>query len=234
VSFRERVARITLRCYQEDLGGSLPPITVEMTLDHPLVRELERLAPTAPKGLKRILAIKHPPVFRLRHGRHRAAAWVDEERRICWLLAVDEREERSRVDAYARFERLHLEGRLLPSDDDLARYRLESAARILHEIRRQVPQQLRQARACVGIPVRAEVAGVPVRMLVRRAGELEEIWLAVSLVDGEGRGVPERLRDMVFAVTEQEAGAGLWDSAGEWPEGALEWFEVARYGLREI
>ena len=70
-------------------------------------------------------------------------------------------------------------------------------------------------------------------MLIRSTGGLEEIWLAVSLVDGAGRGVPVRLRDMVFAVTEQEAGAGLWELTRAWPEGALEWFEVARYGLRE-
>lgn len=67
-----------LRCPREDLTIKVPPVEVDIgELDHSLIVETRRVAPTAPRGQKRILAIKHPPVYRLRHGRWRGATWLE-------------------------------------------------------------------------------------------------------------------------------------------------------------
>jgi hypothetical protein len=34
-----------------------------------------------------------------------------------------------------------------------------------------------------------------------------------------------------FALVERAAGPGDWEAAVQWPQGALAWFEIARYGL---
>src|SRR5215211_7815647 len=67
---RTRRTRVTLRCVREDLELGIPPVEVDLgALDHPLVAEARRVAPAAPRGQKRILAIEHPLVYRLRHAR---------------------------------------------------------------------------------------------------------------------------------------------------------------------
>jgi hypothetical protein len=112
--------------------------------------------PTAPQAQKRILAIDHPLVYRLRHGRWRGATWLEEDAATFWLLAGAQRAAGSRDDAYEVFVALHEAGQLLPTDDD-------------------------------------------------------------------------RLRD----VFERDARVLAWEPRSDWPSGPLEWFEVARLGLRE-
>jgi hypothetical protein len=46
--------------------------------------EARRLAPTASQGQKRILAIDHPLVYRLRHGRWRGATRLEEDAVRFW------------------------------------------------------------------------------------------------------------------------------------------------------
>jgi hypothetical protein len=59
---------------REDLKLETPPVEIDLgELDHPLMAEARRLAPAAPREQKRILSIKHPLVYRLRHGRWRGA-----------------------------------------------------------------------------------------------------------------------------------------------------------------
>ena len=77
---RTRRTRVTLRCVREDLERGIPPLEVDLgALDHPLVAEARRVAPAAPRGQKRILAIEHPLVYRLRHGRWRGATWLESD-----------------------------------------------------------------------------------------------------------------------------------------------------------
>lgn len=68
---RMKTPRITLRCYTEDLGFALPSLDQELRADHLIAKELKSRAPTAPAGLKRILSIPAPLVYRLQRGRLR-------------------------------------------------------------------------------------------------------------------------------------------------------------------
>jgi hypothetical protein len=227
-------SRITLRCFSEDLGLALPDVDSELVADHPIVDELVTRAPTAPAGLKRILAIGAPLVYRLRRGRHRGAAWPDEQRDVLWLLAAGLRRQGSPEDAYAHFTRLHDAGRLLPTPDDAARIRLEAAARRYRQLSAEIPAAVGEARERAGHCVSATFDGaVPYRMLLVTGQACDELWVAVSTVDSNGAGIGPRTRDIIFALVEQAAGPGEWEVVSAWPEGELSWFEVARYGLLE-
>lgn len=62
-----RRARPTIRCLVEDLGVELPDLTTDLgELGDPWLVELRRVAPTSPTGQKRILAIDHALLYRLR------------------------------------------------------------------------------------------------------------------------------------------------------------------------
>src|SRR5215212_5244906 len=98
---RTRRTRVTLRCVREDLELGIPPVEVDLgALDHPLVAEARRIAPAAPRGQKRILAIEHPLVYRLRHGRWRGATWLETVEGRFWLCAGAQRAAGSAEDAY--------------------------------------------------------------------------------------------------------------------------------------
>jgi hypothetical protein len=84
-----RRARPTVRSLIDDLGIELPGLDIDLgDLDHPLLEEARRLAPTSPQGQKRILAIDHPLVYRIRVSDYRSVTWVDEEHDIVWLCAA--------------------------------------------------------------------------------------------------------------------------------------------------
>lgn len=226
--------RITLRCYSEDLCLALPSLQQELDADHPLVDELIDRAPTAPAGLKRILSIHTPLVYRLQRGRHRGAAWPDEPRAVFWLLAAGLRRAGSSDDAYCHFERVHDAGRLLPTDDDVARMRLEAAARRYRAFAAEVPALVSEARRHLGESVAARLGGdIPCRLLLVPGHDVDELWVAVGIVTADGNGVEPRARDMIFALVEAAAGRGDWEAISEWPGAELRWFEVARYGLLE-
>lgn len=227
-------SRITLRCFSEDFGLALPDVDSELTADHPIADELVTRAPTAPAGLKRILAIDAPLVYRLQRGRHRGAVWPDEHRDVLWLLAARLRRQGSPEDAYAHFTRLHEAGRLLPTPDDAARIRLEAAARRYRRFSAEIPAAVGKARESVGHCIAAVLDDViPCRMLLVTGEACDELWVAVATVDLSGAGVETRTRDIVFAMVESAAGPGEWEAVSEWPDGDLSWFEVARYGLLE-
>jgi hypothetical protein len=227
-------SRITLWCFTEDLGLTLPGVDSELSAEHPIADELVARAHTAPAGLKRILAIRAPLVYRLQRGRRRGAAWPDERSDTFWLLAAGLRRQGSPDDAYAHFTRLHDAGRLLPTPDDAARIRLEAAARRYRRLSAEIPVAVSSARVRAGHCVSVALAGViPCRMLLVKGKACDELWIAVSTVDVGGAGVEQRTRDIIFALAEQAAGAGEWETVSAWPEGALNWFEVARYGLLE-
>jgi hypothetical protein len=231
---RMKTPRITLRCYTEDLGLALPGLDRGLESDHPIAEELKERAPTAPVGLKRILSIRAPLVYRLQRGRHRGAAWPDEARRVLWLLATGLRREGSLDDAYRHFARLHEAGRLSPNDDDDSRLKLEAAARLYKVLCAGVAVLLREAQARPGECVSSEFDGeIPCRLLLEPGRGVDELRVAVSTVTSAGTGVEVRVRDMIFALVESAAGRGEWEAVSMWPKGDLRWFEVARYGLLE-
>lgn len=229
-----RRTRITLRCVHEDLGLDVPSVEVDLgSLDHPLVAEARRIAPSAPRGQKRILAIDHPLVYRLRHARWRGATWLETDAGRFWLCAGAQREEGSGDDAYEHFVALHDAGQLLPDDDDRLRDGLERDARIIDAAAAAIPDAL------------AKALGKPERDVTIRFGELvdarlyataagDEVWVAIATQAADGRFVDERLRDVLFRLVFDAAGADLWEPRADWPSGELAWFEVARLGLRGL
>lgn len=228
-----RRTRVTLRCVREDLGLDVPPIEVDLGgLDHALVVEARRLTPSAPRGQKRILSIEHPLVYRIRHARWRGATWPETDANRFWLCAGAQREEGSGDDAYEHFAALHEAGRLLPGDDDDLRDALERNVRIIDAATEAIPEALADALARRGRDVTLRFGElVDARLHASAAGE--EIWIAIATQASDGRFVDERLRDVLFRLVFDGAGAELWEPRADWPLGELAWFEVARLGLRE-
>ena len=228
-----RRTRVTLRCVREDLGLALPPVEVDLgRLDHPLVAEARRIAPTAPRGQKRILSIERPLVYRIRHGRWRGATWLESDEGRLWLCAGAQREEGSGEDAYEHFVALHAAGRLLPDDDDRLRDALERNARIIDGAAAAIPGALADAFARRGRDIALRVDEfIDMRLHATAAGD--EIWVAIATQSADGRFVDERLRDVLFRLVFDAARAEVVEPRADWPLGELAWFEVARLGLRE-
>lgn len=229
----ERRTRPTIRCLRDDLGLELPTIDVDLgTIEHPLMDEARRVAPTAPRGQKRVLAIDHPLVYRLRHGRWRGATWLEEEAARFWLLAGGRRAAGSRDDAYEVFVALQQSGQLLPTDDDRLRDVFERDTRVLAAARTEAPRSLQAASAVRGSDVLIRFGGlVDARLLLSARGD--EVWVAIATRAADGAFVGDGLRELLFAIVFDAAGAELWEPRADWPSGPLEWFEVARLGLRD-
>lgn len=224
---------MTLRCVREDLDLDLPPVEVDLgSLDHPLVAEARRLAPSAPREQKRILSIEHPLVYRLRHGRWRGATWLETDEARLWLCAGALREEGSGDDAYELFAALHETGGLLPGADDRLRDALERNARVIDDATAAIPTALADAFDRRGRDVTVRLGNlIDTRLHAPAAGD--EIWVAIATQAADGRFVDERLRDVLFRLAFDAAEAELWEPRADWPLGDLAWFEVARLGLRE-
>lgn len=223
---------MTLRCLREDLKIDTPPVEVDLGgLDHPLLGEARRVAPTTPRGQKRILSIGRPLVYRLRHGRWRGATWLEADAARFWLCAGAQREDGSGEDAYELFTALHQTGRLLPDDDDRLRDALERNARIVGDAVDSIASALAEAFDHRDRDVTVSFDGlINARLHVTALGE--EVWVAIATQAADGRFVEERLRDVLFGVVLAAAEAELWEPCADWPSGDLAWFEVARLGLR--
>lgn len=230
----KRRARVTLRCLRDDLALTLPPIETDLgRIEHPLLEETRRLAPTAPAGQKRVLAIEHPLVYRLRHGRWRGATWLEDDAERFWLCAAALRERGSRNDPYEVFVALHEAGRLLPDDYDRLRDAAERNARIIDAVADSIEGALADATNHTGQDVPLRLDGlVDVRLHVTTPGE--EVWVAIATRATDERVVEEGLRDVLFGLVLEVAGCDLWEPRPDWPSGQLAWFEVARLGLREL
>jgi hypothetical protein len=224
---------VTVRCLRDDLKLELPPVEVDLGgLDHVLVGEARRLAPTAPRGQKRILSIEHPLVYRVRHGRWRGATWLEADAARFWLCAGAQREEGSGEDAYEQVAALHRAQRLLPDADDRLRDALERNARIIDAASGSIDSTLAEAFDHRDRDIATSFAGlIDARLHVVASGE--EAWVAIATQATDGRFVEERLRDVLFGLVLTAAEADLWEPRADWPSGELAWFEVARLGLRE-
>lgn len=229
-----RRARVTLRCLRDDLRLQLPPIETDLgKIEHPLLEETRRLAPTAPAGQKRILAIEHPLVYRLRHGRWRGATWLEDDAERFWLCGAALREQGARNDPYELFVALHDAGRLLPDGDDRLRDAAERNARIIDAAADSIEGALKDASEHTGQDVPLRLDGlVDLRLHVTAPGD--EVWVAIATRATDERVVEEILRNVLFRLVFEAAGAELWEPRPDWPSGQLAWFEVARLGLREL
>lgn len=189
-------------------------------------------SPRSP-GQKRILSIEHPVVYRLRHSTQRGLTWVDTEHRIVWLCAVHRREHGSDDDAYAWFGRLHADGRLLPSADDLLRDRVESVTRLQRGLRTELLRMVDHAVLRAGTEITIDLGHyLPARALVLPGDGVEEIWCALSSRATDGSQVRAALRDILFAALESHFPAAVFEVRRDWPGGVLGWWEAVRLGLR--
>jgi hypothetical protein len=229
-------ARPTLRCLVDDLGLQIPPIEIDLgSIDDPMVGEARRVAPDSPRGQKRILAIKAPLVYRLRHSDLRGATWVDPNDAL-WLLAVERRKEDAEDDAYEYFTELHRKGRLLPTPDDELRLHAEVAAKFLLAIRDDVVELCTEATFNLEVDLPLEQARVLANRIPARIravpGGVHEIWLAISVRDIAGLHYPPQWRDLIFAVVEQELQPDDWEWATEFARVPLVWHEIGRLYLQ--
>lgn len=228
-----RRARPTIRCLIEDLGTELPDLSVDLgELDDPWVAELRRVAPTSPRGQKRILSIDHPLVYRLRVSSERGATWLDESGTL-WLCAVRRREEGSEEDAFQWFAQLHHQDRLLPSDDDQLRDRAEEVLRSFRKGHQDLLSLVARARQEPAREQTEELDGfLPARALAYQSEGMEEIWCAISMRSSEGAFVGAELRDLLFASLEEDLAPAAFEARNDWPTGEVGWFEAVRLALR--
>ncbi len=232
-----RRARPTIRCLVEDLGVELPDLTTDLgELDDPWLVELRRVAPTSPTGQKRILAIDHPLLCRLRVSSERGATWVDDEAGIVWLCAVRRREEGADDYAYEWFEELQRDGRLLPTDDDRLRDRAEEAIRSFRRLGGGVFElvlAVDRARGDPGTEHDRDLDGwLPARALVYQSNGVEEIWCAVGVRAVDGNFIRPEMRDLLFAALEEHLAPVELEARNDWPTGDVGWFEAVRLGMR--
>jgi hypothetical protein len=64
-------------------------------------------------------------------------------------------------------------------------------------------------------------------------GDFEEVWLSVARISARGHHPSEKIQHYVFAVFKQVARGAEWEERRDWPTRSLEWYEVARLGVRE-
>lgn len=228
-----RRARPTIRCLVDDLGMALPGLDTDLgELDDPWIAEVRRIAPTSPTGQKRILAIDHPMVYRLRLSAERGATWLDEDG-VVWLCAVRRREEGSDDDAFAWFTDLHRAGRLLPTEDDRLRDQAEEVLRAFRRLRDNLFRLVDEARERPGTEHRSDLDGwLPCRALVQRNEGVEEIWCAISVRTVDGRHIRHEIRDLLFAALEDHLTPAVFEARNDWPAGDVEWYEAVRLGMR--
>jgi hypothetical protein len=55
------------------------------------------------------------------------------------------------------------------------------------------------------------------------------VCVAIATQATDGRFVEEQLRDALFGLVLDTAGAELWEPCADWPSGELAWFEAARF-----
>lgn len=109
---------------------------------------------------------------------------------------------------------------------------LERNARIIDAAAELIPATLADALDRAGEDVAARFGGIAhARLHANEAGD--ELWVAIATQATDGRFVDERLRDVLFRLVFDAAGAEAWEPRADWTTGELAWFEVARLGLRD-
>jgi hypothetical protein len=169
-------------------------------------------------------------VFKFPLGAYRAATWLDPATNVVWLLGYGLRRG---GEAYARFQALDEAGELLPGRRDKLRDDAEGGIRFLRAAAAEIPQLVERAAATPGQDVSARLDGWhEVAVHIDDSGDMLELWVAVSTVDGNGVRIADQLVLAIFVLFEQAVGAQLSDDVTDresWPGArSLAWFEVAR------
>ena len=145
--------RPTIRCLNEDLGLSLPPVDIPLNeIDHPLIKKSNDQFGEPAGTRERIRSVDDVIWFKVKVQRWRGA--VVEQGEPSWLVAAGTRESGSPEDFYevlatsaraARARHNALSNQplkidthcraWLPTIDDTDRYRAESGIRLLRELR---------------------------------------------------------------------------------------------------
>ena len=189
--------RPTLRCVREDLRVPLPP--ADQPLDeiaHPLLVKANAQFADDSGPRERIRAVDDAVLFKVKVQRWRGAVLTDHPAH--WLVAAGCREEGSRDDFYAALAAAARSARLrhnssspaplttdtwsapwLPTADDLDRYRIEGAARLVRELRETV-HQLVCASLLDGREHTAALTGAELGLLVR-ATDSHETYVALRV-----------------------------------------------------
>ncbi|MGN9910809.1 hypothetical protein ACTMTJ_24945 [Phytohabitans sp. LJ34] len=175
-------ARPTLRCLRDDLKLPLPTIDEPLDeIDHPILGKATEQFSKNDVAHERIRAIDDHVLFKVKVRRWRGAVWPEADRP--WVVAAGIREAGSPDDFYAilaaegRSARAHYNrdhrptlttdtftDHLMPTEDDLLRYRLEAGARLESVIPRLVRDSLFDGREhtadlaafTIGVHVRAD------------------------------------------------------------------------------
>jgi len=158
---------------------------------------------------------------------------VDAANDIVWLCAVHRREEDSGGDAYAWFAKLHATRELLPTADDILRFRAEAVIRLHRLLVSDLLMLVTRALARPGEELSSDLGEyLPCRMLVLSSRGFDEIWCALSALATDGTHVREQLRDLLFAALEAHFPGAIFETRSDWPSGQVGWWEAVRLGLR--
>ncbi|WP_402374564.1 hypothetical protein [Isoptericola rhizosphaerae] len=146
--------RPTVRCLENDLGQSLPPLEVALhDVDHPLVERAQDVpAQVEARSAERIISLTDRVWFKRRAGRWRGAVGevtdTDDVLSGWWLAAAGRREDGSLGDFYADLAATATRngrgtgepdsGWLLPEAADTRRLQLETTTRAVLAIRRDI------------------------------------------------------------------------------------------------
>jgi hypothetical protein len=211
-----------------DLDLEMPSGDVPLgDVEHPIIRKACELVHSFPANTIRINAIRDEMVYRFTHGRHRVVAWLEHERGILWICAVDERDD----DTYDRFVDLHDHGELLPGEDDARREQVEAATQFVRAVQRSLPSWIAGARADAGKEHRHDLSpGCQIRIFVQ-PGEPEEIWIALPTLTAPGGGLTPRMRGLVVAIAQDAVEDAEWEERYDWPTGQLPGYEVVYLGV---
>ncbi len=228
-----RETRPTIRCLTEDLGIELPPPEIDIgELDDPVLKKSRSLSPSHPSNQKRIESVSERLVYRFTHGRLRVATW-DQSADIVWVCAAAIRKEGDPADFFVAVDALNKAGKLFPSQDDELRIRVEQAGRELRALAEEAPRCLADAQQFESQERPCTLAGrIRVILYFVRSDDLEEIWLSVLAQDESGEYLSERMQQLVFAAFVKAAQEAEWEDTRDWPTRKLEWFEIARLGVR--
>jgi hypothetical protein len=181
--------RVTLRCLTDDLG--LSPRHAEGSasdIDHELVRKFIHLRSQDPQGTEKVQPLEYASeVFTLHAGRWRGATWHDRTNGVVWLLAGRYHRSGERDDAYPQFKALDSVGRLAPTEEDYELlFRLQERT-FAEAVVEETADLLEEVRAASPAEVRRVLGGtVPVSVAVLQAGNMEIVYLAVSMRLQEG------------------------------------------------
>lgn len=225
--------RPTVRCVLEDVADDLedgaqrrdaqarrlPPLSVPLhTLSHPIVGfAAQRYSSAPPEPRDSIQSVRDQPWWKCRVSRWRGVVLYRNPDEQCWLCYVGFRREGDPEEAYAAFESSCKRGRntvdsshYLPTDGDLARLKAELLYEEKVEARQEFCAQVVEALlAAVGEPITQRelaLSGAVVRIELRRAGDLGELWLSVE-VDWKAPGAGDvlaRVLDAVPGIAEDE------------------------------